>query len=193
MMTKLQTKYADKPVKFVLVPCNQFGAQEPGSNADIKKFAEKSIDLSKGNVIMLAKSNLNDVKCSCSGSECCMPDSTECCPANDGVYDYLLKHVSPANIGWNFDKIITGPDGKPYSGESPFVGGDVEPALSTVIDEQLATLQSAATEMSALPFSRGLAVLAASSAASFLLTWLVIKRWQGREQDEASTYVHLVA
>jgi len=193
MMTKLQTKYADSPVKFVLVPCNQFGAQEPGSNAAIKKFAEKSVDLSKGNVIMLAKSNLNDVKCSCSGSECCTPDSSECCPANDGVYDYLLKHVSNPNIGWNFDKIITGTDGKPYSGESPFQGGDVEPALSTVIDEQLAAAQSAATEMSALPFSRVLGALAASSTASFVLTWLVIKRWQGREQDEANTYVHLVA
>eukprot|EP00746_Dinoflagellata_sp_MGD_P000201 gnl/MRDRNA2_/MRDRNA2_100366_c0_seq1.p1 gnl/MRDRNA2_/MRDRNA2_100366_c0~~gnl/MRDRNA2_/MRDRNA2_100366_c0_seq1.p1 ORF type:complete len:194 (-),score=32.22 gnl/MRDRNA2_/MRDRNA2_100366_c0_seq1:509-1090(-) len=193
MMTKLQTKYADKPVKFVLVPCNQFGAQEPGSNAAIKTFAEKSVDLSKGNVVMLAKSSLNDVKCSCSGSECCTPDSTECCPANDGVYDYLLKHVSPANIGWNFDKIITGPDGKPYSGESPFVGGDVEAALSTVIDKQLATLQSAATDMSAVPFSRGLAALAASSVASFVLTWVVIKRWQGREQHESNTYIHLVA
>lgn len=192
-MTKLQAKYADKPVKFVLVPCNQFGAQEPGSNVAIKKFAEKSVDLSKGNVIMLAKSNLNGMKCSCSGSDCCMPDSTECCPANDGVYDYLLKHVSPAKIGWNFDKIITGTDGKPYSGESPFVGGDVEPALSMVIDEQLATLQSVETEMSAVPFSRGLAALAASSAASFLLAWLVLKRLQAREQDEANTYAHLVA
>mmetsp|Transcript_55114 Transcript_55114/g.124053 ORF Transcript_55114/g.124053 Transcript_55114/m.124053 type:complete len:203 (+) Transcript_55114:258-866(+) len=163
MMTKLQTKYAEKPVRFVLIPVNQFGGQEPKANAVIKSFAEKSVRLATAgagsNVIMLAKSNLNDVKCTYAGPDACMPSSTECCPANDAVYDDLLASTSPGTIAWNFDKIVTGLDGKPYRGEKIMDGTVLEDQLSAIIDSLLAEGRGAATDMAALRGAGGLAAV----------------------------------
>lgn len=38
-LVDLDKKYSSKGLIIIGAPCNQFGAQEPGSNADIKKFA----------------------------------------------------------------------------------------------------------------------------------------------------------
>jgi glutathione peroxidase-family protein len=39
-LAALYDKYSSKGLVVVGAPCNQFGAQEPGSNAEIKKFAK---------------------------------------------------------------------------------------------------------------------------------------------------------
>jgi len=136
----MQAKYAEKPVKFLLVPCNQFGAQEPKPDAQIKEFAEKSVTLAQNgagsNVIMLAKSNLNGQSCTASDNVC-LPSSAECCPPNDVVYDYLLSVTPPGTIKWNFDKIIVGPDGRPFLGETILHGDVLDAQLSELIDAAL--------------------------------------------------------
>lgn len=38
-LVELDKQYSSKGLVIIGAPCNQFGAQEPGSNADIKKFA----------------------------------------------------------------------------------------------------------------------------------------------------------
>ncbi|CAE7896460.1 GPX1 [Symbiodinium sp. KB8] len=152
MLTRLQKKYSDKPVRFLLFPCNQFGEQEPGTNAEIKKFAEQYVALAKdggdSNVIMFAKSNLNGVACTYSGEDACMPGSKECCAENDAVYTYLLANTPPGTISWNFDKIITDLSGKPYAGEVIMHGGDVDAAVSNVVDS---LLEGDAPNLAALP------------------------------------------
>ena len=40
-MTALHDKYHGQGLDIVAFPCNQFGRQEPGSNAEIKAFAGK--------------------------------------------------------------------------------------------------------------------------------------------------------
>lgn len=200
MMTRMQTKYAEKPVRFILVPCNQFGDQEPAANSVIKTFAEKSVRLAKAgadsNFIMLAKSNLNDVKCTYAGADACMPSSTECCPTNDAVYDYLLASTPPGNIGWNYDKIVTGFDGKPYSGEAIVDGTVLDVQLNAVIDRLLAEGGDAANELQALPGSGGVVgmpLLAGACAATLLVACRAFRWRQSCEQDVTSSYVHLVA
>jgi hypothetical protein len=134
MLKRLQHEYAEKPVRFLLFPCNQFGAQEPGSNAEVKQFAEKFVKLGPGsNVVMFAKSDLNNVPCSTSGKDACTPSSKECCPTNDPVYEYLLSATSPGTIQWNFDKIVVDGSGKPFPGETIYHGGDVDKALGAAI------------------------------------------------------------
>lgn len=202
MLKQMQTKYAETPVRFLLVPCNQFGDQEPKANSDIKAFAEQSVRLAKAgadsNVIMLAKSNLNGVKCTYAGDDACMPTSDKCCPRNDAVYDYLLANTPPGTIGWNFDKIITGLDGKPYSGEKIFTGPDLEKKLSEVIDVQLVAATNADAMMKTLasPQSRdvaGVTWLTAACAASLLLAVCRALRWrQSSEEEVPNTYVHLI-
>lgn len=38
-MAELYTKYAEKGLRVLAFPCNQFANQEPGTNAEIKEFA----------------------------------------------------------------------------------------------------------------------------------------------------------
>lgn len=136
MLTRLQSEYAGQPVRFLLIPCNQFGAQEPDSNAVVKVFAEKYVKLGPdSNVVMLAKSNLNGVACTYSGPDVCTPASKECCPKNNAVYDYLLANTAPGTITWNFDKIFTGVDGRPYDGETIFHGGDTDAVVKAVVGD----------------------------------------------------------
>ena len=112
MLKCLQPKYADQPVSFLLIPCNQFGAQEPAPNADIKKFAEQYVSFGEGSkVVMLAKSDLNGETCVNKAANACQPSSTDCCPQNGGLYDFLQGHPMD-NVTWNFDKFVVDPAGK---------------------------------------------------------------------------------
>jgi glutathione peroxidase len=75
-------------------PCNQFGSQEPGSEADIGAFCEKNYGVS---FPMFAKVDVN----------------------GDGAHP-LWKHLkgeAPGVLGteaikWNFTKFLVGPDGR---------------------------------------------------------------------------------
>lgn len=76
------------------VPCNQFGNQEPGSNAEILEFATSTYDV---NFPLLAKVDVNG------------PDEAP-------LYT-LLKSAQPgdgdsADITWNFEKFVVDGDGK---------------------------------------------------------------------------------
>lgn len=198
MLNRMQTRYAGLPVRFLLIPVNLFGGQEPKANKDIKAFAEQSVHLATagkgGNVVMLAKSNLNGVKCTTAGADACSPESTECCPENDAVYDYLLANTPPGIIAWNFDKIVTGTDGKPFPGEQVTHGGALDDALSAVITKLLAEREALAaqrTEGEAGALRTSAAVFAAAlCAAAALLVWGVIgaRAWSPRcDEEEAGT------
>lgn len=194
MLKRMQEKYSEKPVRFLVVPCNQFMNQEPGSNAEVKAFAEKSIQLGPGsNVIMLAKSNLNGVSCETAGEGACTAASAECCPANDVVYDYLLPVTPPSTIKWNFDKIITDVDGRPFDGETITHGGDLDDKLDGVID---ALLEKARTQerpppaaelvqvLSGLPSSSVPSIVAflakPACAFGFFAAWFLVVSRRGR-------------
>ncbi len=74
-------------------PCNQFGGQEPGSDADIQAFAQTQYDV---NFPMFAKIEVN-------GSGAC------------ALYEWL-KSAAPADdgstdIAWNFTKFLVARDG----------------------------------------------------------------------------------
>lgn len=183
MLTRMQAKYATKPVRFLLFPCNQFAAQEPAPNADVKVFAQQSVTLAKAgagsNVIMFAKSSLNNVSCDYSAADACTPASAGCCPTNDAIYDYLLSVTAPGKIQWNFDKVIVDKSGKPYAGEIILRGGDLDAELSTVIDKLLAKRDVEDLGEAALPAPRRLAAiqgvmvlsLMTSMAAVLAMAW----------------------
>ena len=75
-------------------PCNQFGAQEPGSNAEILEFAQSKYAV---NFPMFAKIEVN----------------------GDGACELfkMLKSAAPdeegnQDIPWNFTKFLVGRDGQ---------------------------------------------------------------------------------
>jgi glutathione peroxidase len=117
--TGLEALYESFPNdKFVVLgfPCNQFGAQEPGSNQEIIDFCDMTYKIK---FPVLSKVNVN-------GSE------------TEPVYEYL-KTSAPGLLGteaikWNFTKFLVGKDGKVIERYAPntepmTIKGDVEKAL----------------------------------------------------------------
>jgi len=184
MLTRLQKSYADQNVRFLLFPCNQFAGQEPGSNSQIKTFAENYVSLTPAsNVFMFAKSNLNGVACSAIGSDICLPTASECCPSNDAIYQYLLSATSPSSIKWNFDKIVVDSTGKPYVGETIMHGGDIDSAVAAAI-----VSASASTTVSAVAYSRWSHINPLLVTIGFLLPALWVAAWVA-QRKRASTDV----
>lgn len=75
-------------------PCNQFGAQEPGSNEEVLEFAHSNYDV---NFPMFAKIEVNG-------------------PGAAPLYQ-MLKSAAPdeegkEDIPWNFTKFLVGGDGE---------------------------------------------------------------------------------
>ena len=87
----LYEKYKEKGLVVLAFPSNDFGAQEPGSNEEIKKFCELRY---KTTFPLFAKI---DVK----------GDSA------DPLYKYLtgLPGKQGGQVSWNFNKFLVAPDG----------------------------------------------------------------------------------
>ncbi|KAH9940969.1 glutathione peroxidase [Amylocystis lapponica] len=90
----LYNKYKDKDFLILGFPCNQFGGQEPGDDADISSFCE----LNHGVTFpLMKKSDVNG-------------DNT-----ND-VYKYLKNEkaglLGMTRIKWNFEKFLIDKEGK---------------------------------------------------------------------------------
>jgi len=126
----MQEKYAGEKVTFFLFPCNSFLFQEPHSNAVIKKFAQTYLNLTQGNVFMFAKSDVNKA---CSASGGCTPSSSQCCPANNQIYEYLRSMINH-KVTWNFNKYVINQQGVPTVRYDDDVYAD---KLEPVIDQLL--------------------------------------------------------
>ena len=85
-------KYQKQGLSVIGVPCNQFGGQEPGTNAEIKTFCSSTFHVT---FPLLDKIEVN-------GSR------------RHPLYAALAGKGSPfpGNIGWNFTKFLIGRDGK---------------------------------------------------------------------------------
>jgi glutathione peroxidase len=84
-------KYESQGLVVLGFPCNQFGEQEPGSNAEIKTFCYTNYHVT---FPMFAKIDVNGAK-------------------RDPLYTTLAGKDSPfpGNIKWNFSKFLIGRDG----------------------------------------------------------------------------------
>lgn len=91
----MQESFADRGFTVLAFPCNQFGAQEPGTDAEILEFATSNYD---ANFPMFSKIEVNG-------------------PGACDLYK-LLKSALPdeegsEDIPWNFTKFLVGADGTP--------------------------------------------------------------------------------
>lgn len=115
-LEQLFEKYQNQGFTILGFPCNQFGAQEPGSNEEIQSFCKLTYDVS---FPIMAKVSVN-------GSD------------TAPVYDWL-KESAPGILGtemikWNFTKFLVGKDGKVIKRYAPNVepkdiAADIEAAL----------------------------------------------------------------
>ncbi|EDY83984.1 glutathione peroxidase subfamily, putative [Verrucomicrobiia bacterium DG1235] len=91
-LEKLYDQYKDKGVVVLGFPCNQFGGQEPGTEAEIAEFCRLTFGVS---FPMYSKVDVNG-------------------PTRHPLYTYLAGDSSPfpGKIGWNFNKFLISKDGK---------------------------------------------------------------------------------
>ena len=105
-LQSLYEKYKDQGLEVLGFPCNQFGAQEAGTNEEIKSFCDLKFNVSFK-----------------------MFDKIEVNGSNASPLFKYLKHESPGILGteavkWNFTKFLVNKDGQvvkrfaPKDGES---------------------------------------------------------------------------
>jgi glutathione peroxidase len=115
-------KYKDRGFVVIGFPANNFGAQEPGTNQEIKTFCTAKYHVT---FPMMAKVSVK-------GS-----DITP-------LYQYLTdKTVHPqtgGEIGWNFTKFLIGPDGKVIARFDSAVEPD-SPQVTSAIEKALGGLK----------------------------------------------------
>lgn len=118
-------------------PCNQFGAQEPGQEAEIKSFCTKNYGVTFS---MFSKLEVNgpDRHPLYQALYSAIPERTT---APDSEFVDLLKgygfEVKEGNILWNFEKFLVSKDGEVIGHFAPDMTPD-HPILSKALDEALA-------------------------------------------------------
>jgi glutathione peroxidase len=93
-LEELHRQYGDKGLVVLGFPCNQFGAQDPGSNEEIASFCQVNYGVS---FPMMSKIDVNG-------------------PSADPLYQWLTKEargvLGTTAIKWNFTKFLVGRDGQ---------------------------------------------------------------------------------
>ena len=116
-LESIYEKYKDRGFVILGFPANNFGGQEPGTNAEIKNFCSTKYSVS---FPMFAKVSVK-------GDDC------------TALYQYLTKQANPkltGDIKWNFTKFLVDRNGHVVARfESP-VKPD-SPEVTTAIEKQL--------------------------------------------------------
>ena len=117
-LEKLQQDYSSEEFSVLAFPCNQFGAQEPGSNKEITEFCSLNY---QNTFPIFAKV---DVK----GSDA------------HPLFDFLTNEkkglLGTESIKWNFTKFLINKDGEPVARYAPSttpekIKGDIEKLINS--------------------------------------------------------------
>jgi len=116
-------KYKDRGFVIVGVPANNFGSQEPGSNAEIKTFCSSKYHVT---FPMMAKVSVK---------------GSDITPLYQFLTDKSANPQTGGEIQWNFTKFLVGPDGRVIARFEPNVTPD-SPEVTSAIEKALASLKS---------------------------------------------------
>jgi glutathione peroxidase len=118
-LEKLHETYGPRGLAVLGFPCNQFGGQEPGSEAEIANFCTTNYGVK---FPMFAKLEVNG-------------------PGRAPLYAWLTQEKTapdgPGDVAWNFAKFLVGKDGKVIARFNPRVAPDA-PELVAAIEKALA-------------------------------------------------------
>jgi glutathione peroxidase len=116
-------KYKDRGFIIVGIPANNFGAQEPGSNQEIKTFCSSKYHVT---FPMMAKVSVK---------------GEEITPLYQFLTDKSSNPQSGGEIKWNFTKFLIGPDGRVITRFEPEITPD-SPQVTSAIEAALASVKS---------------------------------------------------
>lgn len=111
-LVELDKAYGSKGLVVVGVPCNQFGAQEPGTADEIKDFTKTKYDVE---FTLLEKQDVNGA-------------------SRSPLYQFLIGEGE--DIAWNFGKFVVGRDGEVVARFEPQTAPDA-PELKEAIEKAL--------------------------------------------------------
>jgi glutathione peroxidase len=115
-LQKLYEKYKDQGFVILGFPANDFGAQEPGSDEQIKEFCTAKYNVT---FPMFSKITVKG-------------------PAKAKLYQVLTESANPAGeIGWNFEKFLIAKDGEIAARFKTRVAPD-DPTVAVAIEAALA-------------------------------------------------------
>ena len=115
-LEKLYKSKKDKGFLILGFPANEFGGQEPGTNAEIKAFCTGKYDVT---FPMFSKIVVKG-------------------QGIDPLYQWLIEHTGSKDIEWNFAKFLIGKNGEILERFDPRVKPDA-PEVIKAIDEALAS------------------------------------------------------
>ena len=116
-------KYKDRGVVIVGIPANNFGAQEPVSNQEIKTFCSSKYHVT---FPMMAKVSVK---------------GDDITPLYQFLTDKSSNPQSGGEIKWNFTKFLIGPDGRVIARFEPEITPD-SPLVTSAIEKAFASLKS---------------------------------------------------
>ena len=96
-LQSLHARLADRGFAVLGFPCNQFGAQEPGSEAEIQRFCDSRFQVT---FPMFAKVEVNGA-------------------GAHPLFQWLKSQSGGADIGWNFAKFLVDRNGALVSRHAP--------------------------------------------------------------------------
>ena len=112
----LYQQYKDQGLVVLGFPCNQFGAQEPGSAEEIGAFCEKNYGVS---FPMFAKIDVN---------------GSNAHPLFQFLKSEATGLLDTEGIKWNFTKFLVGADGKVHSRHAPTANPeDLAPIIENLL------------------------------------------------------------
>lgn len=116
-LQELYSKYSNKDFEILAFPCNQFGAQEPGSNEEIKEFCDINFNVS---FKIFDKINVNGSSAS---------------PLFKHLKNEAKGIMGSEAIKWNFTKFLIDNNGSVIKRYSPQTTPDkIDKDLSKILD-----------------------------------------------------------
>ena len=116
-LQELYSKYSNKDFEILAFPCNQFGAQEPGSNEEIKEFCDINFNVS---FKIFDKINVNGSSAS---------------PLFKHLKNEAKGVMGSEAIKWNFTKFLIDNNGSVLKRYSPQTTPDkIDKDLSEILD-----------------------------------------------------------
>jgi len=136
----LQRLYAEKHDRGLEVlgfPANNFGAQEPGTEAEIAAFCDTNFGVEfplfeKISVVGADRHPLYDALVTAK------PTAEGAAAMRKSLAGYGITPASDIDVMWNFEKFVIGRDGRVLARFAPDVTPD-DPELNKVLDAALAT------------------------------------------------------
>ncbi|HET9894487.1 MAG TPA: glutathione peroxidase [Streptosporangiaceae bacterium] len=117
-LQQLHDTYAVRGFEVLGFPCNQFGAQEPGTPDEIAEFCSTNYSVT---FPLFEKLEVNG-------------------PGRHALYDQLTATAdddgNAGDVQWNFEKFLISPDGEVVARFRPLVTPD-DAQLTTAIEQQL--------------------------------------------------------